>query len=71
MENSVIKYLVGEMTEQERAAIEQTMTRDSAEYALAVAGKQILTLVGYAHTDEKDDEEGKAQYTRFLENINE
>ena len=56
MENSVIKYLAGEMTEQERAAIEQTMTRDSAEYALAVAGKQILTLVGYAHTDEKDEE---------------
>ena len=71
MENSVIKYLVGEMTEQERAAIEQTMTRDSAEYALAVADKQILTLVGYAHTDEKDEEEGEAQYTRFLENINE
>ena len=54
MENSVIKYLAGEMTEQERAAIEQTMTRDSAEYALAVADEQILTLVGYAHTDEKD-----------------
>ncbi len=71
MENSVIKYLTGEMTELERAAIEQTMTRDSAEYALAVAGKQILTLADYARSDDKDEETGKAQYTRFLENINE
>lgn len=71
MENIVIKYLTGELTAQERAAMEQMLTCDSAEYAEVVAGKQVLALAGYAYADDKDEETGKSEYTRFLEKLSE
>ena len=71
MENIVIKYLTGEVSAQERAALDQKLMGDSAAYAEAVTGKQVLALAGYAYADDKDEETGKKEYTRFLEKLSE